>query len=266
MTDLGSLIFRTVDDEGEIHVYEDRRFRYLTFGNMVEQSCVNLARPARLEYAYTQAMLLPLLFTGDARRLLILGTGGGSLARALRSVDAGFRILGVDRREAVLDIARAYFHLPEDRRFEAVCQDAGDFLQSHEGLHDLIFADLYLAEGMYPGQIAADFLQLSRERLAEGGVLVVNQWASEFQASRAAFIALMEAFDGQVMHLHVQGGNIIAFAFRGQLPDLQRDRLFAAAQALGLRLDIPLQRHARNLWRQNAELLGVGRFFRRRPS
>jgi spermidine synthase len=264
MTDLGSLIYRTADDEGEIHVYEDRRFRYLTFGNAVEQSCLNLARPARLEYAYTQAMLLPLVFGRDVRRLLLLGTGGGSLARAMRAADRGFRVLGVDRRQAVLDVARAYFHLPDDRHFEAVCQDADDFLQSHEGLHDLIFADLYLAEGMYPGQIADGFLRLCRERLTEDGVLVVNQWASEFQTSRAAFIALTEVFDGQVLHLHVQGGNIIAFAFRGNLPDLQRDRLFAAAQALGLRLDIPLQRHARNLWRQNAELLGVGRFNRRR--
>ena len=145
-----------------------------------------------------------------------------------------------------------------------MCQEAEDFLQSNQGLHDLIFADLYLAEGMYPGQLEDAFLRLCRERLTEDGVLVVNQWASEFQSSRAAFIALMEAFDGQVLHLHVQGGNIIAFAFRGHLPDLPRDRFFSAAQALGLRLDIPLQRHARNLWRQNAELLGVGRLHRQR--
>jgi spermidine synthase len=223
---------------------------------------MNLASPARLEYAYTQAMLLPLLFDGDPRRLLLLGTGGGSLARALRATDRGFSILGIDRREAVLDAARAFFHLPKDRRFATLCQDAEDFLQQHAEPHDLIFADLYLAEGMYPGQVADDFLRLCRERLADGGALVVNQWASEFQSSRAAFNALNDAFDGQVLHLHVQGGNIIAFAFRDHLPDLRRDRLFAGAQALGRRLDIPLQRHARNLWRQNAELLGAGRFRR----
>ena len=113
-------------------------------------------------------------------------------------------------------------------------------------------------------QAATDFLRLGRDSLSDDGVLIINQWASEFEANRAAFNALVEVFDERILQLHVQGGNIIAFAFRGQLPDFRRDDFFAAAQSLGLRLGIPLQRHARNLWRQNAEILGVGRFRDRR--
>lgn len=260
MIDLGGLIFRTIDDEGEIHVYQDACFRYLTFGNAVEQSCLDLTNPVRLEHVYTQAMMLGLLFNPDARRIALLGMGGGSLARALRAASRGARILAVERRAAVFDVARTYFDLPDDRRFITVCDEAEGFLRSQSGLHDLIFSDLYLAEGVYPGQVASGFLQLCREQLSDDGVLIINQWASEFQANRAAFNALAEAFDGRILYLHVQGGNIIAFAFHGQLPDLRRDSFFASAQSLGLRLDIPLQRHARNLWRQNAEILGVGRF------
>jgi spermidine synthase len=182
----------------------------------------------------------------------------------LRAADRGLHIVAVEQRAAVIDVARSHFQLPDDRRFEALCSGAEDFLRHDSRLHDLILADLFVADGMYQGQVAADFLRLCRQRLSETGILVVNQWASEFQSNRVAFEDLRQVFDDRVLTLHVQGGNIISFGLRAQLPDLRRDALFAAAQALGLRLGIPLQRHARNLWRQNAETLGVGRF--RRPA
>jgi spermidine synthase len=264
MTDLGRLIYRTADDEGEIYVYQDRRFRYLTFGNAVEQSCMDLANPLRLEHIHTQAMMLGLLFSPEARRLALLGMGGGSLARALLAASRGAHIQAVDHRASVVEVARTYFDLPDDSRFSVSCEDAHDFLQSQREGYDLIFSDLYLAEGVHPGQASTAFVQLCRERLSDAGILVINQWASEFQANREASNALAELFDERTLHLHVHGGNIIAFAFCGPLPDLKRDGFFSMAQSLGLRLDIPLQRHARNLWRQNAEILGVGRFRQQR--
>lgn len=264
MSDLGELIYSSSDAEGEVHIYQDRRFRYLTFGNAVEQSCLDLANPVRLEHVYTQAMMLGLLFHPDVRQVALLGMGGGSLARALRAAVRGLRIRAVERRAAVIEAARAYFDLPDDARFDVVCAEANDFLQARRAAHDLIFSDLYLAEGMYPGQAESGFLRRVRRSLSDGGLLIINHWASEFEINRVAFRALAEAFDEQVLQLHVQGGNIIAFAFRGQLPDLKRDDFFSAAESMGLCLGIPLQRHARNLWRQNAEILGVGRFRHRR--
>lgn len=260
MCALGQLIFRASDGEGEIHVYQDERFRYLTFGNLVEQSCLDLANPVRLEHVYTQAMLLAPLLLERPCNALILGLGGGGLARALRTADRGLRISGIDRSAAVIAAARDYFHLPDDRRFATVCADAQAFLQCSETAWDLVFADLYLAEGMHPDQVDSGFLALAHARLGSRGVLVLNQWASEFQANRAANAVLDELFGGRVLTLHVQGGNIVSFAFAGELPLLDRETLHAAALALGERLAIPLQRHARNLWRQNAEVLGVGRF------
>lgn len=258
MSDLGELIFRVADEQGEVHVYQDARLRYLTFGNQVEQSCVDLDRPARLQHVYTQAMLLALLLVDGPRDALLLGLGGGSLARALRAADRGIWIRGIEQRAAVIDAARAYFRLPDDRRFDVVCSDAADFLAVDSGYHDLIFADLYLATGMYPQQASAEFLQLCRGRLTARGVLVVNLWASDYPAHREASAALHGVFDGEVVQTHVQGGNILAFAFAETVPAIERVGLFEAAQTLGLRLEIPLQRHARNLWRQNSDRLRSG--------
>lgn len=263
MSSLGTLICRVRDSDGEIHVYQDAHSRYLTFGNRVEQSCLDLCDPQRLVHVYTQAMMLSLLLCPSPRRVLLLGLGGGSLAKAVRAAAPAAHICGVEQRAAVIEVARQHFHLPEDRRFQTLCQDASTYLSAHDGSHELILSDLYLADGMDVTQTNQAFVQLAHDRLTENGVLVINQWASEFSTNQMATAVLGEVFDGRVLHLHVQGGNIVSFALRGALPDLQRKLLFAAAQALGSRLSIPLQRHARNLWRQNAEVLGIGRFTRR---
>lgn len=257
---LGELIHTARDEQGEIHVYQDDQYRYLTFGNLVEQSCMALANPVRLVHAYTQAMMLALLFGAHARDALLLGIGGGSLARALRAARPKMRLTGIEVREAVISTAQSHFNLPDDERFSVQPQDARQYLQTTDDGFDLIFADLYEAEGVHPDQVDVTFMRSAHERLSDEGILVVNQWASEFAETRGAASTLSDVFEGQVISVHVQGGNIISFAFRDELPDLKRDVFFDAAQSLGLKLDTPLQRHARNLWRQNAEILAVGRF------
>lgn len=252
---LGSLVFRTLDDFGEIHVYENRQYRYLTFGNAVEQSCVDMQYPARLQHVYTQAMMLGLLLVDPPRAVLVLGVGGGSLVRALRHADRGLRITGVEQRRAVLDTARAWFGLPGDRRSRAICADANAYVADADEDFDLILSDLYLAEGASPVQGTRAFLTHCRDALRDSGVLLVNLWASDCMSMENTLQELRAVFEGHLLTLPVQGGNMIVLGFRGGLPTIARKQLSTHAQLLGLKLDCPLQRHARNLWRQNAGVL-----------
>ena len=262
MPRLGELVHVAQDDQGELHVYDDGRFRYLTFGNQVEQSCLDLADPARLVHVYTQAMMLACLLSPRVDDVLLAGLGGGSLARAFRAYRPDARIVGIEQREAVIEVARAWFDLATDRRLRAEPGEAGDYLARSDRQFDLILSDLYLAEGVDPRQNQAGFLDNACRRLTSQGVLVINQWASEFAGNGEASQGLAEIFDERVLQLHVQGGNIISFAFRGELPRLQRKTFFARALGMGLKLKIPMARHARNLWRQNAQTLGVARYRR----
>jgi spermidine synthase len=256
---LGSLVFRTLDDIGEIHVCDDRQYRYLTFGNAVEQSCMDMQHPARLQHVYTQAMMLGLLLSDRPRTALVLGVGGGSLVRALRDADRGLRITGIEQRRAVLDTARAWFGLPDDRRCRMVCDDAAAYVVRATHGFDLILSDLFLAEGASPTQATLPFLSHCQDALSDNGVLLVNLWASDSASTRTTLQRLHEVFREGLLTLHVQGGNIIACGFRSGLPQMQRKRFLEYATALGERIDCPLQRHARNLWRQNAAVLRGGR-------
>jgi len=259
---LGELIASREDQHGCVSVYQRGRQRFLTFGNAVEQSCLNLERPYQLEHVYTQAMMLALLFKPDAASALVLGLGGGSLVRALQHVRPSMCIDAVEYRQAVIDAAHEFFELRDNGRLQLHCADAETFVQSDRQQHDLLMLDLYLAAGAHPAQSDSAFLGYCKQRLGENGILMANHWCSEYRDSQAAQAALRETFDDAVLYLQVQGGNTIAFAFAGALPRINPKNLFAQAQALGNQLGIPLQALARNFWRQNAQPLKIGRFAR----
>ena len=252
---LGELLQRYQDQHGPVTVYQRQQQRFLTFGNAVEQSVIDLARPHRLEHVYTQAMMLGVALSADAANTLLLGLGGGSLVRALRKITPHMRIDAVEQSAAVIQAARDWFELDEDSYLQLHCGDAEAFVQVDQAHYDLLMLDLYLAEGVHPAQTEIDFLQRCHDRLSDNGILLANHWCSEFRDSQRAHEAMRAVFDERALYLQVRGGNTIAFGFRGELPRLRPNDFFRQAQQLGLALNIPLQQLARNFWRQNTRLL-----------
>lgn len=257
---LGKLLHQEEDEVGPINIYQNQHLRYLTFGNQTEQSCLVLDRPHRLEHAYTQAMMLSLLMKKDSRQVLLLGLGGGSLARALRHCRPKMSIDAIEYRQAVIDLARRYFALPDDRHFSVFCDDARHYIGRHSKTHDLIFMDLYLPQGMDNAQLDNDFLNQCQQNLNDNGVLVFNFWSNDFQRTLRRQQTLKTVFDERTLSLQVPGGNTIIFAFKDAMPAHLKNKnaLFKDAQALGTKLDIPLQQVARSLWQQNAQVLKLG--------
>jgi len=257
---LGERIAELQDEHGVVSVFQRGQQRFLTFGNAVEQSCLNLDKPFQLEHVYTQAMMLSLLLKPDAASVLVLGLGGGSLVRALQHMRPNMRIDAVEYRQAVINAAHDYFELQDQGKLQLHCADAETFVQSPHKQHDLLMLDLYLAEGVHPAQVDAAFIQHCKRCLTPDGILMANHWCSEYRDSQKAREALSSAFGEAILYLQVQGGNTIAFAFAGKLPRINPKSFFAQAQALGNQLDIPLQNLARAFWRQNAQPLKIGRF------
>ena len=254
-TELGDLVARLRDPEGEVEVYALGRLRTLTFGNAVEQSRIDLDHPQRLVQVYTRAMLLGLLLVARPTRVLVLGLGGGSLVQALLAVDPDIAVDACEARALVVDVAREYLALPRTDRLKVSVGDALTHVRTASRRYDLILVDLYGAEGMHPDQGNGFFLRGCRQRLRRGGLLVSNHWSGAFADNRRAYAALASTFPGGLLHLQVAGGNSIAYAFPEALPRLDPRALSESAQTLGLRLGIPLQPLARNWWRQNAEVL-----------
>lgn len=259
----GHELFRDYDEYGPVQVYQADNRRILSFGNHVEQSCVWTNEPTKLTYAYTQAMMLALLLVGDAPRIALLGLGGGSMVRCLLGHVSNCRVTAIERRQLVVDIARRFFGLPDDARLEIHVGEALDYLRTTSATFELLFADLYDANGMDQTQTEAELLALSHQRLSEGGVAVFNLWNADYAAAKQQTTNIELAYP-YVASLTVPGGNRLLFAFQGQPPGLLESRWADAAQTLGLRMNIPLLRFARAFWNDNRELFTRASRSRRR--
>lgn len=176
-------VYEVADQYGTVTVSDDGECYILSFAAHDEQSRGLKAVPHLLQYDYTQAMLLVLLFC-HPKRVLILGLGGGSLVNALYHAVSGIHITAVELRAAVIDVAQRYFQVPRAKRIEIIEQDADVFLlENNLRKVDVIFADLYEATGTAAVQLRKDFIQRCTELLKEQGWLVLNYWQEQQEDS-----------------------------------------------------------------------------------
>lgn len=207
----GTIIHRTRDDQGPIEVMEDGAIRSLHFGTAARQSAMSLYEPEYLLLSYTRAMMAALLFGEPPRRALLVGLGGGSLAKFLLHHFPRCRIEVVELRHAVVSAARDHFQLPESDNLEIILGDGGEYLdQADAESYDLVLIDAYDETGMDPNLGEHDALRAARRILRSDGVLSINAWKAE----RALFGALKQRldplFDGRVLTLPVEDkGNVI---------------------------------------------------------
>ena len=107
--------------------------------------------------------------------MLILGLGGGTVARQLLRFVPGVRIVGVEIDDGVVDLARRHLHL--DPSVDVVVADAYDYLASTTEKFDAVIDDLFLTgeTDVVRSRVPdGDTLKLLRARLAPGGVVVAN--------------------------------------------------------------------------------------------
>lgn len=214
----GLVIYQNHDDEGIIEVIEKRGVRSLHFGSSAKQSSISLNNPESLHLPYVRAMMSWLLFKDAPGKALVVGLGGGSLARFLLHHFAQCRIRAVEYRSSVVKIARSHFGLPLDSRLKVIVEDGADYIrqqaQSPECDYDLIFIDAFDVEGMSNSIASISFFDACKRLLKKEGLLIINLWGSESVLCESCLEWLQSGFDDKVLALPVRNrGNIIAIAF-----------------------------------------------------
>lgn len=209
-------IHKTVSDRDTVDVSEKAGVRSLHFGDETVQSAMRLSRPNDLELGYTRSMMGCLLFRSDSREFLMIGLGGGSLAKFVYHRLPQARTTVVEINPRVISIARSYFYVPEDD--ERLRVKLGDGLEhvrdAPAGSVDILMVDGFDAGCQVESLASESFYQLCAEALSAEGVLVVNLWGSDRNFD--VYLKRIESvFEGRVVILPARTrGNVIAFAFR----------------------------------------------------
>ncbi|MFO7188816.1 MAG: methyltransferase domain-containing protein [Pseudomonadota bacterium] len=231
---------RALGPRTSVEVSEHRGVRTLHLGGEAIQSAMRLSAPDQLELAYTRAMMAALLFLPEPRDVLMIGLGGGSIARFVHTHMPDTRVTAVEINEQVVAAARSFFGLPyDDERLKVHIGDGGEYVPAHRNACDILMLDAFEDGCSVPELATLAYYKACRACLRAGGVLAVN-----FIRDEPRFETYLErierAFDDKVLLLPCEGGvNNIVFAFKDGPVRLGIDTLKRRARALKRRYRLP---------------------------
>jgi spermidine synthase len=201
------------------------------------QSEMLLARPDALVLAYLRAMMGFVLFVSSPRRIVMVGLGGGSLAKFCHRHFPCAHITVIELRADVIALRDAFHVPPDSARFTVVQADAADWLAAHPGSADILLVDGFDARGLPPRLADTPFYTDCRRALRPGGVLVANVFTYDPRYPDV-MDALASVFAGQTCWFDkVAGNNRIVYALHAPgATALRRMTALARRRGLGLGL------------------------------
>ena len=233
-----------------IAVSDSRGVRTLHVGGEAIQSAMRIAEPYALALDYTRCMMAFLLVHPQPRRALMIGLGGGSLAKFFHRHLRKTKVRVVELDERVIATARTQFALPaNDAR---LADDVGDGAEAlAPECCDLLVVDAFEDEVHVPKLTAEHFYEGAFLALEEPGAMVVN-FMNDDPGFERHLQRLERAFGGAVLALPaLYDPNILVFAFRGAPARLSWDDLRRRAAALESRLGLPFPRYVSRLRAMN---------------
>lgn len=176
---------------------------------------MTLSQPNELAVDYTRTMMGFLRLKPAPRHILMIGLGGGSLAKYCHQHLPDTHITVIEINPLVIAL-RGEFQVPADsERFQVVEADGADFLRDTEQVFDVLLVDGFDQQGQ-PAQLCSQHFYEDCSRVLEApGVLVVN--LHDDHSFYEVFIdRINRSFDSNLAEVAAnQEGNVIIFAGKG---------------------------------------------------
>ena len=183
------------------------------------------------------------------RRVAILGNAGGTVARAFGHFFPGTAVDAVEIDAELTEIGRRFLGL-RNPRMRTFAEDARPWLERSDGGYDLIMVDAYRQPYIPFYLTTEEFFELARERLAPGGLTIVNVGHPEGSDELERVLGrTMAAAFGRVLRYPIEptntllvggDGSFSAGRLRADVAVLPRPlRLLASEAAAGLAPRLP---------------------------
>ena len=261
------------------HAQETDGLLELRFDMATVQSAMRLEAPNALELEYTRVMMRCLLFNPVPDRMLMLGLGGGSLAKYCYHNFQLADITAVEINPHVIALQERFRVPPDGPRFRVVQADAAAYVRGIArpaapspiastanagqpptgaadwgGSQDVILVDAFHFDGAPASVNSRSFFAACRSLLAARGVLVLNM-EGEPALYQPVLENLSRAFDGAVWSVPCDASsNRIAFAAR-------KEHLMTTMRQADARLAALPAVHRETLTRRVDQRLSFGPLF-----
>jgi spermidine synthase len=196
-------------------IYEEVNSKSLHFTINQLQSKMSKASPNVLKVEYTKTMMGFLLLNRRPNHIVMIGLGGGSLAKFCYQHLPESKITVVEINPHVIAL-RKEFLIPDDNdRFEVVLADGADYICEFEGAIDVLLVDGFDHQGQPPQLSSKRFYSDCRAALTQQGVLAIN--FHEYHPLYETFIDRVDtAFESNLVEVATNdAGNVIVFAAKG---------------------------------------------------
>jgi spermidine synthase len=163
-------------------------------------------------------------------RVAILGNAAGTTARALGRLFPITRVDGVELDPELSDIGRRFFDM-RNPRLRLFHEDARPFLRRVDARYDVISVDAYRQPYIPFYLTTVEFFETAREKLAPGGVVIVNVGHPEGQSEleRVLTASVREVFP-HVARDPIEATNTLLVASEAPLSPARLRRAAAGAR------------------------------------
>ena len=235
-----------------VTIADERGVRSLHIGGLAIQSAMRLSNPDALELHYTRAMMSFMLFKPDPEDVLMIGLGGGSLAKFIHRRVTGTRITVVEIRSEVVAAARSYFDLPaDDLRLQVVVDDGARYVPAHPECADVLLIDGFEDGVQPPALCSQEFYDSAFAALRPGGVMAVNFMAEDRRLD-AMCARLEKSFAGRVLLLEAADKvNVVVLALRNGPAKVAWSKLRSQGAQLQLMYGLPFDHFLTSLRERN---------------
>jgi spermidine synthase len=239
-------------DQETPYVSERNGVRTLHIGSETVQSAMRLAKPNDLELSYTRSVMAFMLFVPPPRDVVMIGLGGGSLAKFIYHRFPQAKLSVVELNPRVVTIARQYFHVPEnDGRFRVMVDDGSEYVLREDVSADVLIVDGYGAAAHAKELESRRFYNACRERIRGSGIFVVNLWGDDLLFEHL-LRRIRSSFPQGTLCLPAERlGNVIVFGFSSDPGPLEWQMIEANAQRLERDLGLEFERFASGLRKMN---------------
>ena len=213
-----------------------RVLRFETDG--ARQSVVKPGDTDHIEVMYAKAIPVVFAYAPEAKRVLIVGLGGGTIPMFLRKRLPALDIDVVELDPAVVDVAKSHFGFREDDRLHAHVGDGRRFIEGKRAAYDLIIVDAFGANEVPFALATREFQRSVRRALTPRGIVVANLWGG---LSNPLFPAMVKTYIDtypQVAVLDLEGvaNRLVIAGPWSPLPD--KDEVIRLSREISTRLQL----------------------------